>query len=218
MKNECHVGSKTRLNQLYLKFEINDNGRGISKDKIGKIFDEQETDQSGENMDGTGLGLPICLAICKNMDGFIKYASVQNKSTIFRLYVPYEDYLRKQTLKVHSTNTPLTSEESVIIHKCNQILLAEDNPNIIKKYKNILLSIKVDYKTFLNGQALFDYVKDYKFCCTCKLLVLTDKNMPIMDGIQLAKHLRDEKLTINHSIVLVSAEDYNNYDLLFNDV
>jgi len=56
-------------------FEVKDNGKGIPKDKIGRIFQEQETDESAENWDGTGLGLPICLTICNNMNAFIRYAS-----------------------------------------------------------------------------------------------------------------------------------------------
>jgi len=69
-------------------FEIKDNGKGIPKDKLAKIFNEKETDESAENWDGTGLGLPICLSICKNMDAFIKYSSSPNVFTNFRLYVP----------------------------------------------------------------------------------------------------------------------------------
>lgn len=71
-------------------FEIKDNGRGIPLDKLRVIFDEKETDDTNENWDGTGLGLPICLTICRNMNAFIRYMSVPDKFTIFRLFVPYK--------------------------------------------------------------------------------------------------------------------------------
>jgi len=71
-------------------FEIKDNGRGIPLDKLRVIFDEKETDDTNENWDGTGLGLPICLNICRNMNAFIRYMSVPDKFTIFRLFVPYK--------------------------------------------------------------------------------------------------------------------------------
>lgn len=83
-----HVGSAINYNQLYIMFEIKDNGKGIPQDKLRKIFDEKETDESAENWDGTGLGLPICLNICKNMNSFIRYMSVPGKFTVFRLFVP----------------------------------------------------------------------------------------------------------------------------------
>jgi len=53
-------------------FEVKDNGKGIPIEKIYSIFDEQETDESADNWDGTGLGLPICLTICRSMNAFIK--------------------------------------------------------------------------------------------------------------------------------------------------
>lgn len=53
-------------------FEVKDNGKGIPANKIHKIFDEKESDESDNNWDGTGLGLPICLTICKRMGAFIR--------------------------------------------------------------------------------------------------------------------------------------------------
>jgi len=42
--------------------------------------------------------------------------------------------------------------------------------------------------------------------------------MPHMDGIELAQLIRAENLMINHSIILVSSEDCDNSESLFNDV
>lgn len=41
--------------------QIKDNGKGIPKDKLTSVFLEKETNDTIENWDGTGLGLPICL-------------------------------------------------------------------------------------------------------------------------------------------------------------
>jgi len=71
---------------------------------------------------------------------------------------------------------------------------------------------------FLNGKALLDYVLNHEFCEECNLLILTDLNMPHMDGIELAQLIRAENLMINHSIILVSSEDCDNSESLFNDV
>jgi len=42
--------------------------------------------------------------------------------------------------------------------------------------------------------------------------------MPHMDGEQLAKNIRAVNMTVNHSIILVSAEDYVNNEQLFSEV
>jgi len=65
--------------------EVEDNGAGIAPNKLKCIFEEKESDESAENWNGTGLGLPICKYIIEQVGGFIKYTSVQNKSTIFRV-------------------------------------------------------------------------------------------------------------------------------------
>jgi len=72
----------------YMVIEVKDNGIGIPVHKLSSIFLEKESDQSGDNWDGTGLGLPICLYICHQMRSFIRYTSVA-QCTIFRFYVPY---------------------------------------------------------------------------------------------------------------------------------
>jgi K+-sensing histidine kinase KdpD len=40
--------------------EVADNGLGIPKHLISKVFNAMETDQKNDNYDGTGLGLNIC--------------------------------------------------------------------------------------------------------------------------------------------------------------
>lgn len=69
--------------------DIKDDGKGIPLSKIKHIFDEQESDESHENWDGTGMGLPICMYICSKIGAFIRYSSVENVYTIFRLFIPY---------------------------------------------------------------------------------------------------------------------------------
>jgi len=39
---------------------VYDNGSGIPEDKLPLIFLEKESDQSGDNWDGCGLGLSVC--------------------------------------------------------------------------------------------------------------------------------------------------------------
>ena len=65
--------------------QIKDSGCGIPCDKILSIFDEMNTDQENRNWDGIGLGLPICLKLAIQNNCFIKYGSVLNEQTIFRL-------------------------------------------------------------------------------------------------------------------------------------
>mmetsp|Transcript_5395 Transcript_5395/g.4774 ORF Transcript_5395/g.4774 Transcript_5395/m.4774 type:complete len:184 (+) Transcript_5395:574-1125(+) len=145
-ENDIHVGADIKYNQFYLMFEITDNGKGIPQDKLAIIFNDLESDQKEDNWDGTGLGLPICLTICKNMNAFICYASIPYQLTIFRLFIPYKEAKnRKRIEKIHSMSSLIkSSEESKFLHQCNKVLLADDNPHILKKYEKILNLMKVD--------------------------------------------------------------------------
>jgi signal transduction histidine kinase len=60
------------MENTYLIIEINDNGKGIPAEKQKLIFNEQESDQSDNNWDGTGLGLPICAQLCLKIGASIR--------------------------------------------------------------------------------------------------------------------------------------------------
>ena len=65
-------------------FEIKDNGEGINKDNINKIFDLYFTTKSK----GTGLGLSIVQQIISQHNGSINVESENNKETVFTIEIP----------------------------------------------------------------------------------------------------------------------------------
>ena len=68
------------------EFEIsfNDNGSGISKEHINKIFNPFYTTAE----DSTGLGLTVCYQIVKRHGGRIEVQSQKNKGSVFTVYLP----------------------------------------------------------------------------------------------------------------------------------
>lgn len=72
---------------MCLCLEVKDNGKGITEEKLPLIFSEMESDQSANNWDGTGLGLPICAQLTLQLRAFIRYSSI-NGFTCFGLYIP----------------------------------------------------------------------------------------------------------------------------------
>ena len=70
----------------FLVISIADNGKGIPKDHLEKIFEPLFTTKNvGE---GTGLGLSIVMGIIKSWGGAIEVESVLGKGTTFNLYIP----------------------------------------------------------------------------------------------------------------------------------
>jgi len=67
----------------YVLISIEDNGKGISKEHLERIFEPFYTSKS----DGSGLGLSIAYSVVKNHDGHIYVESEEGKGTIFYIYL-----------------------------------------------------------------------------------------------------------------------------------
>lgn len=72
----------------YVKISITDNGKGIPKDQIGKIFDPYFSTKNSVTQRGLGLGLAICYSIIKKHNGYIAVKSEVGKGTTVELYLP----------------------------------------------------------------------------------------------------------------------------------
>jgi K+-sensing histidine kinase KdpD len=68
----------------WLKIQVKDNGPGISREDLPKIFKPFfSTDRSG-----TGLGLAICQKVVENHKGYMKVKSLPGKGTVFTVCLP----------------------------------------------------------------------------------------------------------------------------------
>jgi len=78
------INIKTQKENDRVIIRISDNGRGIEKDNLGKIFDPRFTTKSK----GTGLGLSISQKIIKAHNGEMKVWSEAGKGTEVSIIVP----------------------------------------------------------------------------------------------------------------------------------
>ena len=71
---------------------------------------------------------------------------------------------------------------------------------------------------FNNGLECFKYLNSLS-CKQCsKGLIFTDMNMPYMDGLKLTQSIRNIKTERKYTIVLVSAEEYDNKTGIYDQV
>lgn len=86
--------------------EVKDNGPGIPRANLMRIFDPFYTTKPVGK--GTGLGLSICYGILKNMGGKITVASSVGIGTNFRVFIPHQDTLPEAAPEPEpATGTPL---------------------------------------------------------------------------------------------------------------
>lgn len=86
LKDEGEVVIRSGENKKGVFVEIQDNGEGIEKENLQKIFDPYFTTKGRRG--GTGLGLPICFNIVREHGGIIEVKSKPGKGTLFRIFLP----------------------------------------------------------------------------------------------------------------------------------
>jgi CheY-like chemotaxis protein len=156
----------------YLCLRVADNGRGIDKDVINKIFDPYFTTK--DKSKGTGLGLSVVHGIVENYGGDVKVYSEPGKGTEFNVYLP-----------VTGNNSVLPEIELCDILPGNneRVLLVDDQPEVLEIEQHMLdrLGYQVTVRSSsLEAMELF-HAKPDEFD-----VVITDMTMPNMTGDKLA--------------------------------
>ncbi|MEW6108396.1 MAG: ATP-binding protein [Nitrospirota bacterium] len=72
----------------YIKISFKDNGRGIPRESLLRIFDPYFTTKEMGTRKGVGLGLAICYSIIKNHGGYLTAESGPGFGTVFTIYLP----------------------------------------------------------------------------------------------------------------------------------
>ncbi|MFC1523567.1 ATP-binding protein [Thermodesulfobacteriota bacterium] len=139
----------------YLKISITDNGAGIGKKYLPKIFDPYYSTKGKGSQKGTGLGLAICHSVILKHGGHISVASSPGQGTTVTLYLPASISLQEQSVipmpLEESTTSPLIlvmdDEESVIFvtqgmlnHLGYQADFVRNGDEALELYRKALIS------------------------------------------------------------------------------
>ncbi|MFA6278319.1 MAG: response regulator, partial [Pedobacter sp.] len=177
-----------------------DTGIGIREVDLAMIFDEfAQVDYMPTQIkqQGTGLGLAICKNIVELQDGKITVESELGRGSIFGFSIPYE----------------IGDEIILEIQDCKQldlknligkrILWVDDNLLNTLLAKTVIAKYKIITDVAHDGHAAFKLFRQNQYD-----LVLTDIQMPIMTGVDLAKAIRlhEDALKRNIPILGVTAD------------
>jgi CheY-like chemotaxis protein len=174
----------------YVLIRVSDTGQGIPRAIMEKIFDPFFTTK--EQGQGTGLGLSTVLGIVKGHDGFLDVRSEVGKGTRFSVYLPATPNVQAPTPDTLPSTTINKGDGELV-------LVVDDEPEILKITEQNLE--RNGYRALLahdgvEALVLFTQRKDEINA------VLTDLEMPVMDGVALVRAIR--KLDSNVQVIASS--------------
>lgn len=177
----------------FLEFVISDTGIGIPEDKKDKIFLSfaQANSDTTRKYGGTGLGLAICKRLLEIMDSDLELESEVGKGSSFSFKLK----LQKSSMTDHQED--IYSFDAKSFHeqdnlKGTRILVAEDNKVNIMVIEKFLSKWQVDFEIAENGLIALNKALENTYD-----MILMDLQMPVMNGFEASKAIRDSNNPLN---------------------
>lgn len=182
-----------------LLIQVSDSGIGIPADQQQRIFEHfsQVQGQDSSKYGGSGLGLSICQQIIQLQAGRISVDSTPGAGSTFSVYLPAVRLL-KNLASGDTDAKPKTAR--ALQFKPTRLLIADDVEFNRQLIKGLLKNQPFAIAEASDGQQLLDMAFDKP-----PQLILTDINMPVLDGYQVAKQLKADPRTQDIPVIAVTA-------------
>ncbi|MEA3316003.1 MAG: DUF3365 domain-containing protein [Campylobacterota bacterium] len=175
--------------ELYISVE--DEGKGISSDKLEHIFESfsQEDTTTTREYGGSGLGLTISSELVSLLGGDLKVDSILGKGSKFYFSIPI-------TIGV----SPKKKDDKLnITFNKEKVLLVEDNQANQIFMKVIFKKLNLEFDIANDGLEAIDMFKKNKYN-----IILMDENMPNMNGIEATTNILklEKEKNLEHTIII----------------
>lgn len=194
------------------RYTFEDSGIGMSEEFQKKVFEQftREKTSTVSGIQGSGLGLAVCKSFTELMGGTIECKSRLGKGTTFTVTLPF----RLQSSRRYIN--PFTREEvdayegkdaiAPVSLKGRKVLLVEDNELNREIAEDILADEEMEVETAENGSIAVDIMREkgpeyFDF-------VLMDIQMPVMDGYEATRAIREMYPAAKIPIIAVSANAF----------
>ena len=177
--------------QVEVRLMVEDTGVGITPQALESIFDdfEQADSSTTRQFGGTGLGLAICRRLVGLMGGRIEAHSQPGEGARFvvQLCLPvgHDGLAPRLALTVPSEVTEPTLHNQRLAPLQGTVLLVEDDLTNQLVAQAMLQQLGLAVQCVGDGAQALARVKEFDFD-----LVLMDCQMPVMDGLEATRHIR----------------------------
>ena len=188
-----------------LIFRVADTGEGISERDLGNIFDRFfQVDRIHPK--GSGIGLSLAKAFVELHGGTISVESTLNKGSVFTVSLPVthvsgDVVCPEKAIGRNEVTAELDTIETNLSFDTEKpiVLIIDDNKDI-QKLVGELLNDNYNIITATNGKdgvkMAAKYVPD---------LIICDVMMPVMDGMECCRHIKEEISTSHIPVLMLTA-------------
>lgn len=177
---------KTKDESPWLILEVEDSGIGIAPEDLARVFDAFVQAGKTSNHQGTGLGLAISRQFVQLMGGDLTAQSTLNKGSVFRAEFPVELAEESEVLSREPDRRQVASLAPD--QGDYRILIVEDQPENQQLLKNLLESVGFQVKVAGNGLEGIELFQSWS-----PHFIWMDRRMPIMDGVEATRRIRQLK-------------------------
>jgi CheY-like chemotaxis protein len=180
--------------------DVQDTGPGVTHEQIDRLFMPfgQGDSSTTRNHGGTGLGLTLSRRFARLLGGdVVLIDNVIGKGACFRLQFPLSavagcDWVTELHPEGFHIANPTERNDPKKLELSGRILLAEDGIDNQRLISFILRNAGATVATSENGQIAFEMIERAEKEGTPFDLLVSDMQMPIMDGYSLARTLREQ--------------------------
>jgi signal transduction histidine kinase len=202
VKIHAYIKKDKQMIRLYI--DITDTGIGIEQSEVSRLFKSYEQSSTATNRQygGTGLGLSITKYLIQKMNGHISVESEVGTGTTFRLRFNLNEgrEVFRELISV---------EQDLSFIKKKKILLVEDNSFNQKLFEKIMMGFGVQVDIADSGKGALDVVQKNNYD-----IIFMDVQMPVMDGLETTKIIRDDLKKNDVIIIGLSANAFYEDKLL----
>ena len=194
-------------NQIkYTEISVSDTGHGIDAEALPHIFDRYYQAKSKYQASGSGIGLALVKGLSELHEGILKVESAVDTGTTFTLRLLTENTYPNAIHAQHDMEKkPIDAEETTITDTPTEnhpiVLVVEDNADIREYIRSSFTDI-YEVITAKDGKEGWELAQ-----ARIPNIIVSDIMMPVMDGIELCKRIKEDMRTSHIPVILLTAKD-----------
>lgn len=208
------IGITLRREDNWVVLQVKDSGKGIPAEKLSLIFERFYRIDENSTKPGSGIGLALTKRLVELHHGSITATGTEGKGSVFTVRIPLDDayYVNDEVIDVEvpedearmdvsvEIKTEQKEQQPQVTEGMDTVLVVEDNKDIIEYLKDNLQQNYIVI-TATNGKEALELIYENE-----PTLIVSDVMMPVMDGLQFCKTIKQNVKTCHIPLILVTAK------------